>query len=266
VRSELLESFTGKYHLHAAAGIVAALCSTILCSCFGHSPTGPERETDIRFPLDIGNTWVYHCAYDYSTIAAGDTTHDSGKEEATWRIAALEEVRGQMAYRMEISQKMTSGPDSGKSITYSNWYVDHDSTLVALASEFVEGKGSFQDTYLSKISYPQGEINDWSVTVLRYPLTLGSEWRFSSLRESDFKKVESRERIIVNEREYDTFRIVRDFDGMSDNTPPIHFIYATTQWFAPEGLVKSMVNWTSYEDSATYSGISVFELISFTIR
>ncbi len=252
--------------LNAIAGIAAALLSAILCGCFGDSSTGPDKESDIRFPFAIGNEWVYRCAYTYNDMTADDTTHESGTEEATWRIAALEYTRGVMAYRMEITQKATSGPDSGKSITYSNWYADNDSMLVAVANEWIEGKGKFQHIELYKTANPLGEISGWNVTVLHYPLARGSQWRFSNFMESDFKKVESRERITVNGREYDTFRVVRNLEGFSNNTPPFHYVDTNTQWFAPEGLVKNVKTWAAYEDSATYSGISTFELVSFTLR
>jgi len=251
---------------NAIAGIAAAFLSAILCGCFGDSSTGPDKESDIRFPFAVGNEWMYRCTHTFTTMTADDTTQESGTEEATWRIAALENIGGRMAYRMEISQKITSGPDSGKSITYSNWYADSDSMVVAVASELVEGKGKYQSVQLYKTANPFGEISGWNVTVLRYPLACGSQLRFSKLMESDFKKVESRERITVNGREYDAFRIVRNLEGYSNNTPPVHYVDTIIQWFSPEGLIKTVRTWAAYEDSATYSGISTFELVSCTLR
>ncbi len=255
--------------LNCAAVTTVSILTVFLWNCSQDSPTGPGKSEDIRFPLAIGNEWVYRCSYSRVSESASDTTSESSTGEITWKIAAFEEILGQEAYRMEVTQRVTSGPDSGNVFTFNTWYAERDSMLVATANESTAGHAPFSFGQLHKRTIPKSEIYPWGITVLKYPLSMGAEWQFSNLYASDTKKVEARDRITVNGREFDTVRVVRNLDldtigSVPGKDRPFHSV--TTQWYAPEGLVKATGAADGFTDTLSVHDVFIQELFSVKLE
>lgn len=256
----------GKHFHHAALSSGALLLSAFLGGCFEDTSTGPKRETDIRFPLAVGNTWVYRSAADRMTISAGDTTREAATGDVTWTITARETILGIDAYRMQITQHVLSGPDSGKTFTFNDWYAEQDSVLLAVANEDTATQAPFTMAQLFKPASPSNEISDWGVTVLVYPLTTGREWCFLPQDEYDKKVVEARETIDVRGRRFDTFRIVRNVDTRSHPGSLMSVVLTCTQWFSSVGLVKNTISSAAFQDTVTYHDTDILELISYSLK
>lgn len=235
----------------------------MIYGCFGDSTTGPGADKDIRFPLAVGNEWIYRCSYTLTTITAADSTHESSGGEVTWKVAARENLLGQDSYRMEFIQKVTSGTDSGNVVQFNCWYAERDSELVAIANDSTAGHAPFLYGQLFKPAATRSEIYEWGVTVLQYPYVPGTRWLFFS---SVWKSIEARERITVNGRKFDTFRVVRDDDTTGDPQAPQPYVFRSIEWFASEGLVKSTMAATAYSDSSTIIESYVQELVSFNLK
>ncbi len=263
-----MKSGITRHRVSTAVCVTTASLITIFFGCSKDSPTGPGNNEDIRFPLAIGNEWVYRCTYNRTTITADDTTSESSTGEITWKIAILEQALGQEAYRMKITQKVTSGPDSGSVFAFKNWYTEQDSMLVAVASDSNVGYAPYLEGQLYKPAARKDEIYSWGVTVLKYPLTPGTEWKYLY---SDKKRVEAREKITVNGQQFDAARIVRnlELDIVGDNpneTWPA--LYKSTQWFAKEGLAKSTMTseYTKESEAREIHESFVQELVSFALK
>lgn len=217
------------FRLISCCGI--ALLTVFHLGCSDERPTGPALLNEDRFPLAIGNQWVYQAE---TELRIDGQVIPTSRLKATWEITGREVVLGTEAYQMEVTHLFVSGPDSGRSATAKRWYTMKDDTLRAVA---FQGRGLDQVAQLHKpVVLGRDEITAWHFNILVFPLEIGDQWDtgnilVSDVLESDQKQVNQIEDVSVPAGQYKAFKITRNAQ-----TPSGQLI--SNQWFSSVGLIK----------------------------
>ena len=241
-------------------------------SCSEKNPTSNQNNLlDIRFPLNVGNKWIYHV-----TVEQEDSVSITGMKinelEVTCEITEQQRVYNTDSYRIDSVHRVISGPDSGQVETTQEWYAVKEDTLWAVAND---GTSPWL-TVLHKYSMFENtnEISYWGVNVLVYPLEIGKEWEFSRVGDIGHKKVENFETINVPEGKIKAFKIVRELEWVPtsvsiDIVKGSYFIF--NQWFSSIGLAKMTHESYDYSIRDEWgNGKKIFsetmELVSYNIK
>ena len=202
-----------------------------------------EKVEGARFPLAVGNRWVYAARSSWTDQLNQEFSAEE-ETEVILEITAEEEVLGQKAFRLEITHHLKSKRDTVRART---WFAMVGDSLIGLAS--AGDLGSLEPLY-GQLFKPvvQEEPEGWGIVALVFPLKEGKSWsllRSSEDASSTFfaerrKIVKGKEQISVPAGEYDTFKIVDDLKGIKSLKGEI------AQWFSPVGLVKYEEDTKSY--------------------
>ncbi|MBT4496865.1 MAG: hypothetical protein HOC74_04050 [Gemmatimonadetes bacterium] len=211
-----------------------------------------EKADGARFPLAVGNRWVY--AARSSWIDQLNQEFSTAEEtEVILEITAEEEVFGQKAFRLEITHHLKSKRDTVRART---WFAMVGDSLIGLGS--AGDIGRLEPLY-GQLFKPvvQGESTGWGAVALVFPLKTGKSWSFlrkggdvSPLAERR-KIVKGKEQISVPAGEFDTFRVVDDLKGVEGQRGEI------TQWFSTAGLVKYEEDIKSYGIQTDEQGVPI---------
>lgn len=124
--------------------MVHRLCLLLLISLTSgvHGQSLSEQLNRDGFPLAVGSRW------EYAAVAANrveffetqDVVHEvHWQVDVVWEITAREQVLGDDAYRLEVTHRTVSGPDSGMVATGQTWFSMRGDTLWGLASRDIAG-------------------------------------------------------------------------------------------------------------------------------
>lgn len=224
-------------------------------------------EDAVRFPLASGNLWQYRLTSSWrATMDDATSSFDSLQTASTvtWQIGSEEEVLGQRAFPMTVTQRILAGPDSARVGSAVAWYVARGDTLQAIASRL--GPSSVQvEAFLFKPAR-LGQALDpdpWHFLCLVYPLEVGRSWVpgnaivAHSGTGSEIRSVDAVETVRVPAGTYTAYRVVyllRDL-GLE---------WRVEQWFASVGLVQMRSLWVGREDRTDEQGNLVGTMTSTT--
>jgi hypothetical protein len=211
-----------------------------------------EKAEGARFPLAVGNRWVY--AARSSWIDKLNQEFSAEEEtEVILEITAEEEVFGKKAFRLEITHHLKSKQDTVRART---WFAMVGDSLIGLGS--AGDLGSLEPLY-GQLFKPvvQEEPTGWGVVALVFPLKSGKSWSLllpsgdAPLFADRRKMVEGKEQISVPAGEFDTFKIVDDLKGVNGLKGEI------AQWFSTAGLVKYEEDIKSYGIQTDEQGVPI---------
>jgi hypothetical protein len=213
--------------------ILAALLLASAPACWGQSLAA--RLNRDGFPLAVGNRWEYAALATYATQSLdppGPLDQVSWQVEVAWEVVARESVLGEEAYRLDITHRTVSGPDSGQVATGQSWFAMRGDTLFGTASRGTGGLDPVVAQLFKPVSDPDPPY-PWGVASLVFPLEVGASWPYHPPGRGDEKAVEALEPVELPTGRVEAFRVVRLFQP-----PAPGFSLRSEQWFNALGLVR----------------------------